>query len=153
MTRGYVVGLIAATLILAASLVVASWGSIGIALDRAPISTRGIELWFGIITVGGGLVLLGILLWRQALAMLRGSATPAWGIIVGAAFGAYLIWCLFGVLGGLSIDETWVSPFAIVLAPIWAICASVFWLVLARRIFTDRPTPKWPWERRDEERE
>ncbi|WP_244301297.1 hypothetical protein [Leucobacter insecticola] len=47
----------------------------------------------------------------------------------------------------MRIDETWLSPFAAVLAPIWAVAALLFWAILARRVYTDRPTPKWPWER------
>lgn len=152
-TRGYVFGLIAATLILAAALVVMSWGLLGLLVGHGPIVTDGVPMWFGIIAILTTLVLLGVLCWRQAISLLRGVKTPVWSGVVLAAFGAYLIWSLLGVAGGLSIDETWVSPFALVLAPVWAICVVVFWLVLARRIYTDRPTPKWPWERREGEGE
>lgn len=152
-TRGYVFGLIAATLIFTAALVVMSWGMLGLLFGHGPIVTDGVPLWFGVFTVAVGLVMLGVLLWRQALSLLRGSRAPVWSIVIGAAFGIYLLWCLFGIVGGLQLDETWASLFAIVLAPIWAIGVLVFWLVLARRIYTDRPAPRWPWERHEGESE
>ena len=70
--------------------------------------------------------------------------------MLGAAFGIYLLWGLCGVLVGLTNEETWFSPFAFILMPVWAVAVVLFWLVLARRIYTDRPTPQWPWERREE---
>lgn len=148
-TRGYVLGLLGATLVVAAAFVVASWGLVAMALDRQPIDTPDVPLWFGVLGIGLCLALLGWLLWRQALSLLRGNQAPVWGIVVSAAFGAYLIWGLWGILGGLAVAETWLSPFAWLLVPAWGLSVIVFWLVLARRIYTDRPTPQWPWERRE----
>lgn len=149
-TRGYVLGLLGATLVVVAALVVAGWGLLGMALGREPIESDGIPFWFGVLGVALGLGLLAALLWRQALSLLRGNKAPAWGIVVGAAFGVYLLWCLSGVLAGLRIEETWLSPFALLLVPVWGGAALSFWYVLARRLYTDRPTPRWPWERREE---
>ena len=148
-TRGYVLGLLGATLVVAAAIVVAVWGLLGMALGREPIETEDVPLWFGIVSIGLGLALLGALLWQQALSLLRGRKTPVGGIMVGAGLGVYLVWGLCGIAAGLSTGETWFSPFAIVLIPIWVIAVTLFWLVLARRIYTDRPTPQWPWERRE----
>lgn len=149
-TRAYVVALIAATLIFAAALVVVTWGTLGLYLGREPVETVGVALWFGILTIGAGLALLGWLLWHQAVSLLRGNSKPAWRFVIFAMAGSYLIWCLVGTLMGLSINETWLSPFAGVLAPVWGIVTLVFWGVLARRIYTDRPPPRWPWEKREE---
>ncbi|KIP51969.1 hypothetical protein SD72_12105 [Leucobacter komagatae] len=149
-TRGYVLGLLGATLVVAAAIVVASWGLLAMALGREPIETAAVPLWFGVLSIGLGLAMLGVLLWRQAISLLRGRKSPVAGIVLGAAFGVYLIWGLCGVLAGLTIDDTWFSPFALILMPVWGIAVVLFWAVLARRIYTDRPTPKWPWERREE---
>lgn len=150
-TRAYVLGLLAATLIIAAALVSASWGLLSFVLDSEPVETEGVPLWFGIIAIFVCLGMLGILLWRHAIMLLQGRKTPAWGIVIGAGIGAYFLWCLCGILGGLSVGETWLSPYAALLAPIWVVAVLVFWLVLARRVYTDRPTPRWPWERREEQ--
>ena len=149
-TRGYVTGLIAATLTLAAALVVASWGLLGVALGREPIESDEVPLWFGVFAIAVGLAALAWLLWRHAIVLLRGRKTPSWGIVIVATFGVYLLWCLAGILGGLSLDETWTSPYAVALAPIWGLSVIIFWGILARRVYTDRPTPQWPWERREE---
>ncbi|KAM9862884.1 hypothetical protein ACI1US_01245 [Leucobacter sp. BZR 635] len=148
-TRGYVLGLLGATLVVAAALVVAAWGLLGMALGREPIETSEVPLWFGVVTIGLGLAGLGMLLWQQALSLLRGNKRPIWGLVIVAMFGIYLIWGLAGVLAELTIEETWFSPFALILMPVWGIAVILFWAVLARRIYTDRPTPQWPWERRE----
>lgn len=144
-TRGYVGGLIVAAAIVATALTVASWGTIALASGRDPVSSEVSPALAPLLLVAA-LAMLCIGLWRQALALLRGRRAVSWGAVVSLAGGAYLVWCIGGALGGLSIDETWVSPFAAVLAPIWAASALLFWSVLARRVYTDRPAPRWPWE-------
>ncbi|GAB2549385.1 hypothetical protein [Leucobacter ruminantium] len=150
-TRGYAGALTAAAVIVAVALVVAVWGLLSLALGRDPVSSDGVPVWAAPLILA---VLLGVLawgVWRQAIVLLRGRRAPAWGIVVSLAGGAYLLWCLGGVLAGLSVEETWTSPFAAVLAPIWALASLLFWAVLARRVYTDRPPPRWPWERDEED--
>lgn len=148
-TRGYVWGLLLATLIIAAALVVVTWGMYSLLSGRPPVETDGVARW---VSPVGVVVAIGVLawgLWQQALVLLRGQRTPSWAYVVVLAGLAYLVWCFIGMLGGLSISETWLSPYALLLAPIWAISSLIFWAVLARRVYTNRSTPKWPWEDRE----
>lgn len=149
-TRGYVGGLIAAVTVLAVALVIASWGIIGMLSGVEPVSTPGVWMPATVLIIAAALAALvwGLLL--QALLLLRGRRTPPWAHTLVLGVGAYLIWCLGGILAGLGIDETWLSPFALALALVWALCSLVFWAVLARRVYTDLPVPHWPWEGRDE---
>lgn len=149
-TRGYVGALILATVIAATALVVAGWGLMALLSGRDPVSTESVPRWVGPALVVVALAILAISLWVQALALLRGLRSPAWGRIFVAAMSAYLLWCALGVLAGMSIDETWVSPFAALLPAIWALSAIAFWALLARRVYTDRPPPRWPWERAED---
>ncbi|WP_245907378.1 hypothetical protein [Leucobacter massiliensis] len=146
-TRGYVGGLVAAAVVVAIALVVAAWGLIALALLRDPVTSAGVPLWAAPVILLCILALLAWGLWRQAIVLLRGRRGPAWGIVTALAVGAYLLWCLGGVLARMSIGETWLSPFSAVLIPICALASLVFWAVLARRVYTDRPPPRWPWER------
>lgn len=149
-TRGYVAGLVAALTIVGLALVVASWGLISVLTGLSPIATEGVWILAGELIVLVCLAMLAWGLWRQAIALLRGRRTPPWAHTLAIAVGAYLVWCLGGILFGLDIDETWLSPFALALGLAWALCSLLFWAVLARRVYTDRPTPRWPWERRGE---
>ncbi|MBN9612511.1 MAG: hypothetical protein J0H64_03440, partial [Actinobacteria bacterium] len=130
------------------ALVIASWGLIGMSTGRQPVSSPGVTPAAPEWIVLFASVVLAVGLWLQALTLLRGRRTPPWGHTLALAGGAYFVWCLGGLLVGMSIDETWVSPFALALALIWAIGSLLFWLVLARRVYTQRPAPRWPWERR-----
>ena len=147
-TRGYVGSLIFATGMVVLALVVAVWGLIALFSDRDPVQTPGVASAAGpfIIAVALGAFAWG--LWLQAVQLLRGLRTPPWAHTLVLAGGAYLIWCLGGLLVGFSIDDTWLSPYAATLPVIFAIGSFLFWAVLARRVFTDRPPPQWPWERR-----
>ena len=149
-TRGYVGGLMLAAVAVAIALLVAAWGILALVTDREPVATDAVPRWAGPVLIAVIVGMLAASLWQQALILLRGQRAPAWGFVIAGALGAYLIWCLGGVLAGMSIDETWVSPFAALIVPIWAVAALLFWAVLARRVYTDRPTPKWPWERAEE---
>lgn len=149
-TRGYVGGLTLAAVIVAAALLIATWGLLALTLQRDPVSSDGVPRWVAPVILILVLALLGCTMWQQALVLLRGRKAPAWGLVVAIAVGSYLLWCLGGTLAGLSIDETWVSPFAATLVPICGVASLLFWAVLARRVYTDRPVPKWPWERRGE---
>ncbi|XPP27841.1 MAG: hypothetical protein ACNYNX_06580 [Leucobacter sp.] len=149
-TRGYVGGLIAAATVLALALVIASWGGIGYFTGLAPVSTPGVWVLAGEVIVGVALAALVWGLWSQALVLLRGRSGPPWAHTLVLAVGGYLIWCLGGLLAGLGIEETWLSPFAVALGLCWGVCSLAFWAVLARRVYTARPVPRWPWERRGE---
>lgn len=143
--------LVLACVVLAASLVVAAWGLIALGTGREPIASGGVPRWAapGVLLVA--LVALGWGLWSQSLVLLRGRRAPSWTHAIVLAVGAYLLWCLGGIAAGASIDETWVSPFAGALVPIWALASFACWGVLMRRVFTDRDVPKWPWEREGDE--
>lgn len=149
-TRGYVASLIGAAIITAVALLVAVWGGIALLLDRDPVTTEGVASWIAPLVLFGGLALLAVMLWRQAITLLRGRREPAWSSLVAVGAGIYLWWGVLGMLAGMSVEETWLSPFAAALPVIWAAAALVFWAVLARRVYTDRPAPRWPWERNEE---
>lgn len=150
-TRGYVVGLIGAAVIVAAALVISAWGILGVLLDRDPVLTPGVGPVAAELIVLLGLLVLALGLWLQALVLLRGRRRPPWAHVIVLAAAAYFVWCLGGILAGMSTDETWLSPFALALALIWAVCSLAFWAVLARRVYTDRPAPRWPHERRGDD--
>lgn len=149
-TRGYVAALIVASCIVAVALVVAFWGGIALATGTEPVTTEPVARWAAPVIVILALALIAASLWRQALTLLRGLRTPAWGQLVVTAGGAYLTWCLGGVLAGMSIADTWMSLYAVALSVAWALTNLAFWAVLARRVYTDRPPPRWPWERAEE---
>lgn len=146
-TRGYVGGLIAATIAVAIALLIAGWGGISFFSGGQPVSSAGVSVFAGELIVLFAIIMLGWGLWRQALVLLRGRQSPPWANILVLTFGAYFIWCVGGLIAGLSIEETWLSPFALAMAVAWGLCSLLFWAVLARRVYTDRPVPKWPWER------
>lgn len=149
-TRGYVLGLVGSLAFLAISLLVGSWGVLAYLTGTAPIRNSELPL-----TVAPPilLVVLAVLawgLWQQALVLLRGRRGPLWSLIIAHSFGGYLVWCLLGMLVGLNVSETWLSPYAWMIVPTWALSSVLFWAVLARRVYTDRPAPRWPWERRED---
>lgn len=150
-TRGYVVGLVSASTIVAVALVVATWGLIGLVSGRAPVMTPRISSVAAEVVVLAAVLLLATVLWAQALVLLRGRRRPPWAHLIVGGLGGYFVWCLGGVLAGLSIEETWLSPFAWSLGVIWAVASLLFWAVLARRVYTDRQPPRWPWERRGDD--
>ena len=146
-TRGYVGALILASVIVAVALLIAAWGGLALALGRDPVSTDDVAVWGAPLVVIAALALLAGALWGEALVLLRGRRSPAWGRVLAVAGGAYLLWGLGGGLAGMRLEDTWLSPFGIALPIIWAVAQLLFWAVLARRVYTDRPPPRWPWER------
>ena len=144
-TRGYVGALTAGTVIVAVALIVASWGMISLLTGRAPI--EGVApRWAAPVVIGVNLGILAWALWQQALMLLKGRKTPPWAVTVSLAGGVYLVWCIVGSVLGFPLHDTWSSPFSLALIPIWALASVLFWAVLARRVYTDRPPPRWPWE-------
>ncbi len=150
-TRGYVGGLIAATVAVAVALLVSSWGGISLLAESEPVSSAGVSAVASELIILVAVVMLIWGLWRQAIVLLKGRQSPPWAHILVLAFGAYFVWCLGGLIAGLTIDETWLSPYALALGLAWGLCSLIFWAVLARRVYTDRPVPKWPWERSGED--
>lgn len=149
-TKGYVVALIGASVFVAVSTLVAAWGMITLIGEGEPVTTRAVPISAAPLIVFVALGVLAWGFWQLAIALLRGRRTPAWSVVIAHSLAGYLIWCLGGTLAGMSIAETWLSPYAWVILPIWTITLLLFWAVLARRVYTDRPVPKWPWEKRGE---
>lgn len=149
-TRGYVGGLIFAVGVLALAVLIAAWAYLSWMLGGGPVVTPDVSVVATPLIVLVLLAMLGWILWGQSIQLLRGRKTPSWPHIALAAVGGYLLWCLGGLLVGMSVEETWLSPFALTLGIVWGLAALVCWSVLMRRVYTDRPTPQWPWEKRDE---
>ena len=149
-TRGYVFGLVGAAVVGAFALLLALWGLLAWATDREPISTPGVGLGAASVMFVCCLLLLAWGTWAQSILLLRGRRTPSWAHIITVGLGAYLIWCVVGLAFGLHVEDSWASPFAGLIAMVWALAAFTAWAVLVRRVFTDRPVPKWPWEKRGE---
>lgn len=149
-TRGYVGGLILATLISAVAGTVAVWGLLALWTGLVPISQPDMPRWMGPVTILAALGVLAWMLWLQTMSLLYGRRKPHWGYILLAALLAYALWGLMGTIAGLPNSDSWASLFAWSLIPIWAVAGILFWAVLARRVYSDRGTPKWPWERADD---
>lgn len=145
-TRGYVWTLIAGSLVVAVALIVAAWGILAYATSSDPIRSPHIARWTAPALIVLALAGLAWLLWQQALALLRGRRAPRWSLFIVAIFGSFLIWCLGGMASGMAIDETWGSPFAWAIGLAWGVSFLLYWAVLQREIYTDRPMPRWPWE-------
>ncbi|MBC9937349.1 MULTISPECIES: hypothetical protein [unclassified Leucobacter] len=145
-TRGYAVGLIGAVTLLAFALLVAGWGAIALATGTQPVQTDSVPFVAAPLAVGLSLALLGGMLWTSTVTLLRGTRTPPLAQSVVAACGAYLLWCLVGMLAGMSIGETWLSWYSVVLAVFWALAPLILWAVLTRRVYSDRRPPRWYWE-------
>lgn len=144
-TRTYARGLIAAVTILAIALLIASWGGLSLLLDRNPVTTDVPAFTAPLLVILSGAVLI-VILWRQVLDILRGSR-PGWIYLVIVPGLAYLMWCVGGLIAGLSVEETWLSPFALTLALCWVVALLMFWAVFLRKVYGDRGTPQWPWEK------
>lgn len=147
-TRGYLRGLVGAIVIFVMALVVMGWGLLGLFLESEPVSSD-IPMYAAPITVA---VALGVLAWilkSQAISILKGNRPSyIWVILIAAL--AYLIWNVLGMAFGMTVAETWFSPFALLMAIFWPIGLLIFWAIFMRRVMTERATPKWPWEDREE---
>ena len=150
-TRGYVRGLISAVVIVAFSIMLAAWSFIALATDGGPVSTPGISYGATVLPVLSCLVLLTGVLWSQSILLLRGRRSLSLTHLLLASIGGYLIWCLLGMAVGLSLHDTWLSPYSLSLAIALALAVLIAWSLLLRRVYTDRPAPQWPWEKRGEQ--
>lgn len=147
-TRGYAFGLVSAVVVLVAALLIATWGLIGLFSDVKPVGS-GTSSMLAPALVIISLLLLFWFLWGQTKTLLRGHKI-SWSWLIVVAGSSYLFWSLCGMLFGLNIKETWLSPYALAVAIIWPIGVLVFWFLLMRKIYTDKNPPRWPWELRDE---
>lgn len=150
-TRTYARGLVAAVAVLAVAILVASWGLVALWLEVSPVSSTVPNMAAPLIIFAALIVLIAAL-WHQVLEILRGHR-PGWALLVIVPGLAYLIWCVGGVLVGMSVQETWLSPFAFILAVVWALALLIFWGVFLRKVYTDRGTPQWPWEKHSDDDE
>lgn len=140
--------LVYASVFTAISLVVAGWGLTALGTGTHPVESP-ISEWVAPVIVAVCAALTLWTLWQQSLQLLRGDRTLPLGWAVTAGLGSYLIWCVFGSLAGMTVQETWLSWYAWELVPAMAVVNLLCWLVLFRRVYTDRPTPQWPWEKRE----
>ena len=146
-TRGYVLALIAADAIFACSVLIAAWGLLALTLDTNPV-TSDVSMAAAPVIILVAVALLVWSLWVQALEILRGRRTIQWTQAVILAGSSYLVWCLGGIATGMSVNETWLSPFALILAIVWGLASVPLWLILFRRLYSDRGRPLWPWEKK-----
>lgn len=151
-TRGYVWMLIVGCAVLSVALLVALWGFTALITLTFPVETRVPNITAPAIVL---VILAGSIwsMWAQSLQLLRGHTTVPITRALLVGLGAYLVWCVLGSLFGLGVFETWASPFAIELVAVMIVAALCCWWVLLRRVYTTRPTPRWPWERDEAERE
>lgn len=146
-TRGYVVGLIGAVTILALAVVVALWGAISLATGAEPVRSEDASFSLAPLIVAVAVAALVVVLWNASISLLRGRTSPPLAHAVTAGFGVYLLWCLAGAVAGLASTDTWLSVYPVALGVVWFVAPILLWAVLYRRRYTDRGTPKWPWER------
>jgi len=147
-TRAFVLALAAMVSIFGLALLVASWGLSALLFGSKPVA--GDVAFF----VAPTIILLALatlfwVLWRVALAVLRGRTALPWGAALIAAVSAYFLWGIIGTLAGFTLSEAWFSIYVLELEVVWLLTVFIFWAVLSRQVFTERPTPKWPWEERE----
>lgn len=146
-TKAYARGLIGAVAIFAMSLVVVSWGYLSWFLGSDPIESDVSRVTAPGI-VGLCLVMLVIVLWREMISLLRANP-PSLVLIIVMPAAAYLFWSLLGVAFGLSIEETWLSPYALALAVSWLLAVIIFWWIAMRKLYSGKDRPRWPWEKNE----
>lgn len=148
-TKNYAVGLVAAVILLVMAILVACWGLLSLFTDTQPVEDS-VSFFTAPVLVGVNLVILAVVLWRQTLSLLRGQKAQ-WSLALVVPGVVYLVWCLGGLAFGMTINETWISPYAITMAAIWAIGLGIFWGIFLRKLYSSSPeVPKWPWEERED---
>jgi hypothetical protein len=148
-TRSYVWMLIFGCTFVTVSLVVAGWGLTALALLRLPVETS-VPTYYGPLVLVLLFLSLAASMWYQSLNVLRGHKTVPISRMIVMGLVAYIVWSLAGMLAGMSIGETWLSLFSFELVPLFAFGLLSCWYLLLRRVYTDRPTPRWPWEKHEE---
>lgn len=154
-TKAFVLGLAAMASLFGLAVMVAAWGLIALATNTKPVESQ-VPFFVAPLIVIVAVGELYWMLWMIALRTLRGNCAPPWALAALGSAGSVLIWAIGGSLAGFTLSEALLSLFVLVLALAWFVAAMLFWLLLARQVFTERPTPLWPWERkelRDRERD
>lgn len=152
-TRTFVLALAGFVTLFALALLVASWGLLSFALGTKPVES---DLPFQTTPLVISLAVLELfwLLWRFALTILRGTAMNPWLFALITATLAYLTFGTLEVLAGLSPREAFLTVYPFTLFLAWFVAVPLFFVLLTRQVYTNRPAPMWPWERRErEERE
>jgi hypothetical protein len=147
-TRAFVLGLAALVTVFGLALLVAAWGLSSFILGTKPVATD-VAFFVAPIIILLALASLFWVLWRVALALLRGRTTLPWGPALLAALTAYFLWGILGTLAGFALNEAWFSVYVLELELVWILTVFLFWAVLSRQVFTERPAPAWPWEERE----
>ena len=148
-TRAFVLTLAAFTTVLGISMVIAAWGLEALLTNSKPVEAD-LPFFVAPVIFLPEIALLFFLLWRAALATLRGHSGPPWTQMLLVGLGAYLIWAVLGSLSGFSLRDAWMSVYVLSLVIIWMLSVFIFWILLARQVYTERPTPSWPWEQREQ---
>lgn len=148
-TRSFVLSLASLTTFFALAVLMATWGLVAFGLGVMPVTSE-IPNFVTPIIIVLALAELFWMLWIIALALLRGRAEPPWLLALATGLLAYITWGGIGLIAGFTVSEAWLSVDAITLPVIWIISALLFWLLLARQVFTTRPRPLWPWEKREQ---
>lgn len=148
-TKAYARGLIAFVCVFVVALLVASWGLLGLSISKMPVFSQ-VATFTAPLLVAVAVGILAWIMWAQTISILRGNK-PAWSLVIVASGSGYLVWCLGGVLANLTVEETWLSPFVLVIVLVWPIGLMLFWWLILRKLYSGRSTPKWPWEDKDEQ--
>lgn len=148
-TRAFVLTLAAFVTLFALSVLVAAWGLESLALGTKPVES---DIPFQVAPLIISLAVLELywLLWRFALSLLRGAARHPWWFACVAGGAAYLTFGVFGLIAGFTPREALVGVYPFTLFLSWFIAVPVFFALLSRQVFTERPAPVWPWERREQ---
>lgn len=146
-TKGYALGLLAADAFFAVALVVVSWGLMSLWLSISPVTSNVSNLTAPAIVIVC-IALLVFFLWRELISLLKGHR-PALVLAIIIPGLAYLTWSLLGTAFSMHLSDTWLSPFALVLAVSWLIALLAFWGILLRKLYSGKGRPLWPWEKKD----
>ncbi|WGD36763.1 hypothetical protein [Lysinibacter sp. HNR] len=132
--------------VLAGALTIATWGFIALFTASDPIETADISLVVGPLSIVLALVVMFLSMFRIGKSLQHGHSRLPWSLILLAGIGAYLVAAIVFFAVGLPPHESFYSAFLLALLPIGWLCALCYWAMVARRIYTDRGRPRWPWE-------
>lgn len=148
-TRAYVWTLIFACVLLSLAIISAAWGLTALFADTVPIASQ-VFIGAGPLLVGLALAFQAWTLGKAAIFLLKGSRRPPYHWLLLPGLCGYLVWCIGGMAFGMRISETWLSWYSLALVPIFWVTGFLCWITLWMRVYTNRESPRWPWERREE---